>query len=364
MNIEYNVISLINTLGLLHGIIFGLLLIVATNKKRSTSTFLLGIFILAYALDLLPAIIEDLGLSETHPYWSGIPLDFGWLLFPLFYVYVQQISVLSKEKVSYWTLIPGLLVFVMNCVLFFLKLSAMFQDTIWYFFMILGEIFFSIFVGFKTVFWIRRHIEEIKNQYSSTEHKELQWAKIFVWFGLVFTFVAIACDIFGDFYTYLIISLLNIALLYWVSIRGILQKDVLALISIESNSNRSGQYYFKNDSEEITQNLNALFKKIDLYVRKEEIYTQPELSILDIANQLKEHPKQISRAINSYSGQNFNSYINTMRIQKAIVLLESEKAKNLSIEGLALEVGFLSRSSFYLAFKKVTGTTPTNFKNS
>ena len=87
-----------------------------------------------------------------------------------------------------------------------------------------------------------------------------------------------------------------------------------------------------------------------------------ELTIVDIAEKLKVHPRRISVAINSIHQQNFNTYVNEFRIKKAELLLADENLNNLSIEGIGLEVGFHSKSSFYSAFKKVTGTTPSNYK--
>ena len=96
-------------------------------------------------------------------------------------------------------------------------------------------------------------------------------------------------------------------------------------------------------------------------MKSSECFTQSELTIVDVANDLNIHTKQISTAINKVQNQNFNSYVNQFRIEKAIDLLR-EQHITLSIEGIGYEVGFHSKSAFYAAFKKVTGTTPTKFK--
>jgi AraC-like DNA-binding protein len=60
--------------------------------------------------------------------------------------------------------------------------------------------------------------------------------------------------------------------------------------------------------------------------------------------------------------KNFFNYINDLRIAKAKKMLNGDQHDKLSIEGIAKVVGFQSKSSFYTAFKKTTGITPTEYK--
>ena len=83
---------------------------------------------------------------------------------------------------------------------------------------------------------------------------------------------------------------------------------------------------------------------------------------MDVSNDVSEHPKRVSQVINQETGKNFKAYINSFRIIDAKAMLNDEKASNLSIEGIGLEVGFKSKSSFYEAFKKETGLTPSGYK--
>jgi AraC-like DNA-binding protein len=107
--------------------------------------------------------------------------------------------------------------------------------------------------------------------------------------------------------------------------------------------------------------LEEIMLKINDHMTRFESFTNMDLTIADLANDLKLHPKPVSTAINSRSQQNFNSYVNQFRIEKAKSLLAKEKMENLSIEGIGKEVGFHSKSAFYAAFRKETGTTPTKF---
>ena len=57
----------------------------------------------------------------------------------------------------------------------------------------------------------------------------------------------------------------------------------------------------------------------------------------------------------------FTDLINGIRIKYAISELQNGKNENMSIEGIAVESGFASRSAFYTSFKKITGQTPSQF---
>ena len=70
----------------------------------------------------------------------------------------------------------------------------------------------------------------------------------------------------------------------------------------------------------------------------------------------------LSKTINDESGFSFSDYINSLRVEKAKQLLASEDFKEYTILSIGLECGFNSKSTFYLAFKKFTNTTPTDFR--
>ncbi|MFT4224367.1 helix-turn-helix domain-containing protein [Dysgonomonas sp.] len=54
---------------------------------------------------------------------------------------------------------------------------------------------------------------------------------------------------------------------------------------------------------------------------------------------------------------------NSRNDETRIKLLSSEKPDIISIDAIALEVGFNNRTSFYQSFKKITGLSPSDFRN-
>jgi len=58
----------------------------------------------------------------------------------------------------------------------------------------------------------------------------------------------------------------------------------------------------------------------------------------------------------------FSNYINTHRVKTATQLIQTNTL--LTLEAIGNECGFKSNSSFYIAFKKNQGMTPSQFKKS
>jgi len=364
LGLNYNAISLVDTLGLVQGIILGSLLVFIGLKKSKSSVYL-GLFVIIYSLDLLPSIVEDIELTKYYPKLTLLPFANGWLPFALFFIYIQKISVFSYRKIKYHLLYPGIVVFIIDVIIFCLPPEKRLEidDSIWYNLLQLFGLFYSIWVAYITVKWINQHIKEVNNQFSAIEFKELKWARLFVITGIIYLTVGIFITLFFEFkLTELVFSSINVILLYWVSLRGILQHSISSLF--DTKTDKITEVNIETSKvKEPKQELTLLLEKLDRFVNEHETYTKPELTIIDIADELNVHPRKISTALNSIYQLNFNSYINKYRIEKAITLIKSDLSNNLSIEGIGITVGFQSKSTFYAAFKKVTGTTPSKYKN-
>jgi AraC-like DNA-binding protein len=97
-------------------------------------------------------------------------------------------------------------------------------------------------------------------------------------------------------------------------------------------------------------------------MQEEELFTDTKLCIDDVALRLAINSKYLSQSINEEYNRNFYVYVNELRVEKAKTYLVAEPQANYSIEGIARQVGFQSKSSFYIAFKRSTGLTPTAYR--
>lgn len=107
----------------------------------------------------------------------------------------------------------------------------------------------------------------------------------------------------------------------------------------------------------------TLMKKVYEVVIKEKVFKDLDLTLDSLAKRMDINRNYLSKAINRTTGKNFNTYINEHRVKEAIKLLSSEKSDIISIDAIALEVGFNNRTSFYQSFKKITGLSPSDFRN-
>jgi len=118
----------------------------------------------------------------------------------------------------------------------------------------------------------------------------------------------------------------------------------------------------ENKEFDISENDRRLFEQMQQLLQLECLYRDPAVNIDEVARRMKVNKTYLSRAVNHSTGKNFNIYINEYRIKEAVLLITKGFDKY-SLEGLALEVGFNDRKTFYTAFKKITGLSPSSFRD-
>jgi AraC-like DNA-binding protein len=102
-------------------------------------------------------------------------------------------------------------------------------------------------------------------------------------------------------------------------------------------------------------------QKILQAVVGEKAFQDAELSLPDLARQLKTNVSVLSKAINQGFGMNFNDFINYYRVQELIGKLKNNEHKRQTLLGIAYDCGFNSKATFNRAFKKVTAVSPKDF---
>ncbi|MBE7025641.1 MAG: helix-turn-helix domain-containing protein [Ruminococcaceae bacterium] len=98
---------------------------------------------------------------------------------------------------------------------------------------------------------------------------------------------------------------------------------------------------------------------IDEITRYVEANCTDKLTLKDLAQKCFYNPSYFSRVFKKKNGMSLIEFIHKNRIKKACELL---RASHLTVEEIAIEVGYQDRSGFYTQFKKFMGCLPTEYK--
>ncbi|MEM8764322.1 MAG: AraC family transcriptional regulator [Bacteroidota bacterium] len=101
-------------------------------------------------------------------------------------------------------------------------------------------------------------------------------------------------------------------------------------------------------------------ERLMVFMSEKKPYLDDDLTLQKLSLQTDIPKKQLSFLLNRVLGKHFFDYINSYRIEEAIVLLKNER---LNIKQVMYGVGFNSKSSFNTAFKKHTAFTPTAYRS-
>ena len=111
----------------------------------------------------------------------------------------------------------------------------------------------------------------------------------------------------------------------------------------------------ENAKQEIREKINHVLNETDA------IYQQ-DFCLDKLAELCNSKPKYISQVINELYGQNFTTLINSLRIQEVCHrMTDKDNFGTLTLEAIAQSVGFKNRVTFYQAFKKFKGITPSQY---
>lgn len=333
----------------------GLLFITAKSNNNKANIFL-GLFLWSLSAEVLETVTYGL-FDDENLFFQELKV-FRTTLFtlPFLLLYVNQ-SINSAFKKWYLLLfLPGIFYNI-----FYFLYEGIDIEIFKY-----AEYVFNIALLLYILNVLKIHKRNANAFYSDLEHKTLSWIKAIVFIFLGFHVLWIVEDIVGfqneDYVQYFAIvsTISTLFMIYWIGHNGFSQPEIFKQRLFKINEvNTLEEKEAKQDSIAVKK-----FKNLRFQIQKEKLYTNSNLNLRTLSLTLNINEKELSRLINVYSGSNFYQFINRFRVDEFKLLLESPKAKQLSILGLAEEAGFSSKSTFYTAFKSLEGMTPKQYKSS
>ncbi len=392
MKIEYNIISIFDFFALIQGVLLGLILIFTSRKNRPS--IFLGFFLITYSLELVETVLDDINFLQKYPKFLILPISFYFTSVPLLYLYSKNLVSSPLEKKHFRVLLPGLVEFLIFFVLF-LQPAEKKQDIIsnpeyilWYRLFVVSAIIYSIYFAWQIIRLVSNHQSKIVDAYTRSWQCSLTWVRYVAIYTLIFYITILILlglsplfsQEIGPLY-YAIVSALNVFFIYWVGVSGLRQTSIklddvdfenlkkgsirkrpldqteqLVIPKVDSSVNE------KNSSLTTEEDIDAPFQRLKQLMEAKKLFKNPDLTLPILAKHFLISRHELSKLINENAGINFNRFVNEYRVEEAKKLLRNRAFDHLNMLGIAEEVGFRSKATFFSAFKQIQGTSPGKFK--
>lgn len=343
------------------------------NNGNRTATRLLQALLVLFALSNFDDLLLSTGWYKIAPGLFGYSMGAIFAYGPLFYLYIQSITrpSFSWKRLTGLHFLPALIAILLNLSwlrvpaetkIRFLDLFVAGKLPVSAFaiaFSLIQILHFAGYIGlaFRTVRQVRAAPETAALQLSLK--RRIAWLRTWsVLFYLILLALIglLARDMADGHYiakANFVFTVLTSAILYIIAYTLILNPELVTPgFSMKQETIRFGQM----ETQE-------LMLRIQHKVEVEKIYTDPDLSLGALAVELNIAPHRLSKFINDTYGRSFSDFINQYRVDAFITKLNDPRFAHYSLHGLALEVGFNTKSAFNAAFKKLTGKTPSAFKH-
>ena len=289
------------------------------------------------------------------------PISFILALGPLIYFYIQStVNPYFVWKKKYlWHFIPAILMAIYYSVLFPMPKSIKIDFMISPFEVLFShsEQFITVTAGLMYMYFAHRSF--LRRQKEQTFSASLiGWIKRFligmsvllVFWGSIILMNYWLYDFGITTVTYNPLWAMMGAILSWLGLEISLQPHLFYPPKPKNSS---------QDKE--LQELAQYKIQLESLMQEDKIYRDPSLNLSKLAKRLNTNAKYISLVLNNAIGKNFYEYVNEYRVEEVKTLLTKPENKNLTIEAIANQAGFKSKSSFNAAFKKQTGMTPRQY---
>lgn len=364
-----NVLEFFALFAALHGIILSLVLSLSKRFDNRGKIFL-SLLILIISILVLRDLLEKKDIIQhfnvAYIYTWGLPI----LLGPFIFIYVRAVSNPDiVVKPSSWHFLMPLLYFSFLTYGLIARVTTdeaianhpvVFVVYMFFQFFIVVQLPYYLIQSMKLV---RQYQKRLKDEYSNIDKISLNWLHYLlsafaffyaVWILLSAGDLLIIKNYMPDFSVNLVTLLLAI-FIYSIGYYTLLRPELFQV----KLQRRSEVMSVPLDIAELEEHKS----KIIHIIENKKIHLNQKLTVKDLAKELGITAKATSRMINSGFGKSFYDLINSYRIEEVKRNLVDGQNQHLTIEGIALNSGFNSSSTFNRLFKSQTGQTPKAFRS-
>jgi len=356
-------LNVIFAIGIIQGLLFVAYWLILKNNRLKPIIYL-NSFVLFLTINNIQVLVFINDIFANHPFLKHIEFSWYLLILPYFLAFIIHYFDFDSSKTTYIKVAWGL--FVLQTVWRLILLFSITQNIIDESFLInytkieeVFNLFFALFLFYKIYIYIFdvQWSEKIKTYDDISWLKSFYLASCLVIFFWIFAVFLNLVETSNSKFMYNPLRISSSILLYWIAYVGMLKMKLTferkAFIDFKEQINTDALVDPNITIED--------FNKIDAYVNANLRFTDIHFSLDRLAVELKINRGDVSKIIKTYD-ESFANFINKKRITEAKRLLLDISSEKLTLDVLAYECGFNSKSNFYLIFKKYVGCTPAEWK--
>lgn len=350
------------------------------NRKQNPANIFLGCLILVLTLSLTEVFLNYSGLmlSILHLHNFSEPLQF--LVGPLLYFYVRAYTSKKMQTIQYLHLIPFIFYLAYMSLEYTMPIIQKYNSYIHGYYPEEELIPITNYQGhdpwniksFLTTVGIALHLllyfflslnllkhealEKLKAFFS--KNKTPEQSKWIINFILISSVGIILLPL--SKYSFKVVNGENIIGVYITLFIYLIGFSIIRRSTFFAEK-KTKKYHTSTLSEEW---INQKMTQLNALMEKEKPFIKNTFSRSDLASQLSISEHRLSQMINAKTNTNFFGMINRYRTLEAKKMLDDPHYDNLTIEQIAYDVGYNSKSAFYTAFKKEFNTTPHAYRKS
>lgn len=367
-------------IAIFQGIVLGLIILKSSIFNSNSNKYLAGL-LFVLSIVLLNYVFEIEDVFTSYPLLRFIDIIDWVFLLPVFtflFIINRIDDAVKNRQKTYLCYIPFAYNSILNVTICLDSVAGIYKipESFGYLVNILQMIqlllavTIVLFLPLYSYFMIR-HLKDSKEKKWIITLLTILYLLLLTWFTTYFVGLFLGLDISS---TMSVLALSATFIIHWTAYIGI-YKYKLA-------KNKDAVYNFLNTDlalsyshlqieednlpEEYKESItadNLYFQKLELLCKEQHIYTDSTLNREKVAEKLGISPGYVSQIINTITGDNFAHYINQYRVEAVKEMISDSDYENYNLLTMGLESGFTSKTTFYKAFKKVTGQTPNEYKN-
>ncbi|WP_272151461.1 AraC family transcriptional regulator [Tenacibaculum aiptasiae] len=318
-------------------------------KNRNRSTYFLSALILTLSIRITKSAFLFIN-RNIFEFFIEFGLIACALIGPFLYLYIKETKKTIVAKKSYtwlWHVIPAVVIMV---VWFYFYPYKKNKGKLWGLgFMSFGYLLYTQWFIYILIsgYLIKDSLKKLFSKNEKLTDKEFWLVNLVIGIGIVW----LAYKTVN--YTSYIVGALSFSFIFYLSLVIWFMRRKKATIFFEEEE----KYRFSLISDE-----EAILIKTKLFeiFKEKSLFKDHTIKLKNLAKEINVTPHQLSQFLNNNLQKSFNQYINEFRVEEAKKILKTNDS--FTLEAIGYEVGFSSNTTFYAAFKKVTGSTPAKYR--